>query len=278
MLRELLRVDNLDNNTTHTSIQSFTIEEILHQFQPALITILLLIILRIILSRVLSSLSERGILTLTTRATILRFIDLIMLFIAIATILQVFIQPTQLIFAMISLVVIAFILFFYELREFMAYINLQLLRHLRGRTYEIHLPFHDKPLYGRITHIDLLGSTIEDVQGRRIYVSNYLLMNSILREHVPTLSLKIALKTNGREPLQVFNELVNRIKNVDIKIFRIDDKRISIVKMDSNDLELVVNAYPAVIPLRNIDILELTNTIHNSLKDYEPRIEILELL
>ena len=160
----------------------------------------------------------------------------------------------------------------------MAYINLQLLRHLRGRTYEIHLPFHDKPLYGRITHIDLLGSTIEDVQGRRIYVSNYLLMNSILREHVPTLSLKIALKTNGREPLQVFNELVNRIKNVDTKIFRIDDKRISIVRMDSNDLELVVNAYPAVIPLRNIDILELTNTIHNSLKDYEPRIEILELL
>ena len=104
-----------------------SIESLLYSLQPAIITIVVLLLLRLILNRILSSLAERGTLTITTRATIIRFTDIIVFFIAVIVILQTFIEPYQLLIAVSILVILGVFLFYYELREFMAYINLQLL-------------------------------------------------------------------------------------------------------------------------------------------------------
>ncbi len=254
-----------------------SIEYWLYTLQPALIIIVLVLLLRFILNRILLSLAERGTLTLTTKATIMRFIDVIVFFIIVVVTLQVVIAPYQVLIAVSILVILGLFLFFYELREFMAYINLQLLRHLRGKTFEILLPQHSKPIYGRIIKIDLLSSTIEDIYGRRIHVSNTLLMNAILREHIPSIMLRITLRNIGENVTNTLNSLIDNMKEVDIKLFRIDERKISIEKMSGDELVFKLIVYPTVTPVRVSDIVNLINRLTNIMRTYNPVIEVLEL-
>ncbi|OYT37824.1 MAG: hypothetical protein B6U89_06765, partial [Desulfurococcales archaeon ex4484_58] len=169
-------------------------------------------------------------------------------------------------------------LFYYELREFLAYINLQLLRHLRGKTFEIYLPSHSKPIYGRIINIDLLNSTIEDIYGRRIYVSNSLLLNSILREHIPSIQLKITLNDIGDKVQDVLSNILSSFKEIDTGIFRIDDRKVSIERVSSNQISFKLVINPTSTPIRVSDLLSFTNTLNNLLSKYKPVIEVIELV
>lgn len=253
------------------------IESLLHSFQPAIIVIVTVLLMRLILNKIFNSLAERGTLTITTKVTIMRFIDIIVFFTIVIAFLQVVIAPYQVLVAVSIIVVLSLFLFFYELREFMAYINLQLLRHLRGKTFEILLPYHIKPIYGRIASIDLLSSTIEDIYGRRIHVSNSLLMNAILREHIPSIMLRITLKSNINDVSELLNNIVKSLKEIDIRLFRIDERKISIEEISNNEFIFKLIVYPTVTPVRISDIANLINRLITLMRSYNPEIKVIEL-
>jgi len=253
-----------------------SIEDLLQALQPTIIVILLIVLLRFILSRVLSSLTERGSITVTTRATIMKAVDVVVFFTVIIALLQSVAAPYEVLIAIVLIIVIGLFIFYYELREFLAYINLQLLRHLRGRTFEIYFPYHSKPVYGRIVNIELLSATIEDIYGRKIYVSNSLLMNAVLKDHIPSITLKITLKNIGENPTALLNNVIGVIRDIESKIFRVDERRISIENMGLNSVVFKLTVYPFTTPIRISDLANFIGTLNSLLNKYEPVIEIIE--
>ncbi len=255
-----------------------SIEVFIQTLQPAIIVVLMVLLLRFILNRIFTSLAERGTLTISTKATIMRFVDIAVFFIIIVAVLQILVAPYQVLLAVSILVLLASFLFFYELCEFLAYINLQLLRHLRGRTFEIYLPNHSKPIYGRIVNIDLLSSTIEDIYGRKIHVSNSLLMNSVLREHIPSIMLKITLRNVSEDPSNLLLNLMNSLRELDAKVFRIDEKKLALEKVGSDSLTFKLIVYPTATPVRIGDIVNLVKMLNMMMNKYDPLIEVVELV
>lgn len=256
--------------------QNISIEEFLRQLQPLFIALILIVIIRFIINYIISSLVERGKVTYVTRSIFMRTIDLILLFIAISIILHTFFAPYQIFIALTVLIIVLAILFLYELREFIAYINLQLMRRISGRVYEIHLPNHNKPIYGKIVSINPLETVIEDLYGRRIHVSNSLLMNSILREHVYSITLKITLRDLGEKPVEELNRIIKVIRNIESKVFRIDERKVLINEISSDKCVLKIIANPIVTPIRTIDLIELIERLNSNLSNYKPIVELVE--
>jgi len=252
-----------------------SVEETLSTLLPVLAAIAVILLIRYIIGRLLSSLVERGTLTLGTKIAILRFVNIAVLIAILIIILQVVTASHLVIFAIAVLVVVGGVIFFYELKEFAAYINIQLLRHLRGRVFEITLPYHEKPIYGRIVNIEPTGSTIEDMYGRKVYVSNTLLMNSILRDYQPCIPLRITVKKASNSVTEVIDKIVESLNKAGHGLFRVDESDIVIENMSESTLTLKVLAHPAAIPVRAGDLARIAETLIDALKPYSPSIEVV---
>ncbi len=251
-------------------------EQLLFKFQSVILVIIILVLMRILLVRFLTSLMNRGVVSASTKNTISRFIDVIVIFIILVTVLNVFVPPDIVVIAVSIFIVSSFILFFYEIREFVAYINLQLLRHIKGKSYEIRLPSHAAPVYGRIIDVEPMVSTLEDIYGKRIYIANSLLVNAIIKEYVPSVQLRIKLNTGEIDPLKVVDDLIKSIEEIDLGIFRIDSKKIMIEKIGVGEVVARIRAYPVSTPIRLSDLVRLANEINKSLIKYNPEIEFIE--
>lgn len=255
--------------------QSISIEEYIRELQPLFIALMLILFIRFIINYIISSLVERGKITYVSKSIFMRTIDLILLFTSVSIVLHTFFAPYQIFIALTVLIVVLAVLFFYELREFIAYIDIQLMRRISGRVYEIHLPNHNKPIYGKIININPLETVIEDLYGRRIYVSNSLLMNSILREHVYSITLRIVLRDLGDKPVESLNKIIKNIKSVESKVFRIDERKIIVDEISSDQCVLKIIANPIVTPIRTSDLIELIERLNNILLNHKPVIEIV---
>jgi len=256
-------------------INATSVEAFLQSLQPVFITILVILLLRFILSRILGSLADRGVLTLSTRATIMRFIDVIVFFAIIIVVLQATVQPIEVYVPLSIIVLLTVITFLPELREFTAYINLQLLRRVRGKVFEIHLPNHNEPVYGRITSVELLYSTIEDAFGRKMYVSNTQLMNSVLKEHNPLIRLRITVRNLGEEPVNTLNSILSSLKSFESSVFRIDEKRVWINSIGGEAIVFTLDIHPISTPIRMSDLMVFIDGLNKLLKKNEPVIEVV---
>ncbi|ABN70196.1 hypothetical protein Smar_1100 [Staphylothermus marinus F1] len=259
-------------NTTN-----LTIEGILFSLQSALIVTLLVVLVRFIINRFLTVLFDRGVITISTKSTVMRFVDLSAILVILVAFLQALVSPPIVIYAVLVFAFIAITLFYYELREFVAYINLQLIRHMRGRNYEIYLPNHHKPIYGRIVSVELTNTIIEDIYGRRIYVSNSSLTNAIIKEYVPVIQLRLKLSHAEGDPIKVIEDITASLREIDTGIFRLDDKKILIDRIGGGEVIARINAYPLSIPLRFSDLVKLADLLSKSLAKYNPIIEFIEL-
>ncbi len=263
------------NNTT--SLMGYgSIENILFGLQTAIIITLLVVLARIVLVRFLGALMSRGRISAATKATLTRLIDIITIFTVIIAFLEFFVSVQLLIITIAVFILISFLLFYYELREFVAYINLQLLRHLHGRNYEIKLPHHESPIYGRIVAIEPLTSIIEDIYGRRIYVSNTMLVNSVMKEYIPSIQLRVKLSYSNDDPMNVIKNITSSFKMLELGIFRIDEKKLIIEKISGDEIVARINAYPTSLPIRLTDLVKLANSINKSLSKYNPVIEFVD--
>ncbi|MCD6301201.1 MAG: hypothetical protein J7L82_03925 [Staphylothermus sp.] len=256
---------------------SFSIENLLYSLRSAIIIVLLVILIRFIIGRLLTVLFDRGIITLGTRSTIMRFVDVVAVLVVITAFLQSLVAPPVVLYTLAIFTLLSSVLFFYEIREFIAYINLQLIRHIRGRNYEILLPNHNKPIYGRIVSVELMNTIIEDVYGRRIYVANSLLVNAIIKEYVPVIQLRIKLSHAEGDPIRVIEDVADSLRKVDIGVFRLDEKKLIIDKIGRGEVIARINAYPLAIPIRLTDLIKLADSLSKSLAKYNPVIEFMEL-
>lgn len=266
-------------NTTNTTTTPFSIgviEQIFFDLLTPVLIMLLIGLIYLVITRFLTALMNRGRISASTKATLSRLIGIISVFTIIVVFLQVIVSIELLVITIAILAFVSILIFFYELREFIAYINLQLLRHLHGRNYEIKLPYHEKPIYGRIVNIEPLSSTIEDIYGRRIYVANSLLVNSVMKEYIPSIQLRIRLSHAEGDPFTVVKDITDSIKAIDLGIFRLDEKKIIIEKIGGGEVVTRINAYPTSLPIRLTDLVKLADSLNKSLTKYNPIIEFID--
>jgi len=262
----------LENTTT---APTWPVEHVIRTSLPVIAAILVVVIIRFFVSKVLSSLVQRGSITLGTKSAIMRFVDLAAIVAVVITIIHAVTVAYEAIIAIVLLIVVGVMLFFYELKEFAAFVNLQLLRPLRGKTFEILLPHHEKPIHGRIVAVDLLNSLIEDTSGRKIYVANSLLSNAVFKEYYPYIALRITLKSRGKGVEQAINEVIKCLARVSTGLFRIEEREIEIEKIGVDEVVLRVPVHPTAAHIRSSDIARLVEELVKELKDHNPVIEVL---
>jgi len=261
-----------------TNISPSSIEEALYEFAPAIILLVAIIVLRYFISRLLTTLYQRGYIGVGTKITIMRIMDSIFILVFSLFIIQSYVPSIVTYVIIVIFALLVAILFFYEIREFTAYITLQLVKYIKGRYLEINLPGHHRPIYGRIISMDPFSSTIEDIYGNRTYVANSLLLYSAIRETSPFIPIRIRIqRTPAIELKEVIDRLANVMRSGGIAVFRIQENQIEIEKIDQSEISLSVRVIPASLPVRINDLLKLIKYIENEFREYNPVIELISI-
>lgn len=257
-------------------IEPTIIEKLLEEYSWFIIVILLIVVTRILLTRIVNILFERGIFSIGTRAMLIRIIDTIMIIVVIIAILQVFQAPMVGYLMMAVFVAMILIIFFYEIREFTAYVSLQLLRHIKGRSLEIRLPGHEQPVYGKIVSMDPMSSIIEDIYGNKYFVANSLLVNAIVKERQPSILLRVTLvRKEGLTLKEIVENIVGIFGSSDLHTFRLHESQVEVVRVEGDKVTLNISVTPITVPVRVSDLIKLVEILNMRLKDYKPVIELI---
>ncbi len=261
-------------NITSTSIGD--IEELIYKATPAIILLIVLVVLRYFINRLMLTLYRKGYIGIGTKITIMRIMDSIFILVFALFIIQSYIPSIVTYAVIIIFAVLVTILFFYEIREFTAYISLQLLKYIRARYLEIKLPGHAKPIYGRIVSMDPFSSTIEDVFGNKTYIANSLLLSAAISEVSPFIHLRIRVRREAEKPLHnVLHEVLNVFKQSGVAVFRVNEEQVKLEKISANEIVLCLRLIPVTSPIRISDVVKLIRHIEDKLKDYNVVIELL---
>ncbi|MEM2158401.1 MAG: hypothetical protein QXO72_05250, partial [Sulfolobales archaeon] len=193
-------------------------------------------IIRYLLGKFISSLVQRGSISAGTKVTLIRMIDLGLLsaFLIISVNIVTASLTPYAIVAILGLLVMTF--FFYEVKQFAAYITLQMFKHVKGRNAEIFLQGYSEPIKGRVVDLTPLTSVIEDIFGNKIYIPNTLLIESAIKEHNPSINIRIVLSIAGAEGEdvgEIFNKIKAAFKNIDLGPFRFNESHIIIKSLDA---------------------------------------------
>jgi hypothetical protein len=257
-------VINLELNTT-----------LLNQLEVITLLAVVVVVIRYILSRFLSSLAQRGSISLSSKALLTRLIDLTLLsaFLIISVnIVTASLTPYAVV---IVLGFTVLTLFFYEVKQFAAYIALQMFRHVKGRNAEIYLHTTSEPIKGRIVEISPLTSVIEDFFGNKIYIPNTVLMESVIKELNPSINIRLVLSIKDEDVNDVFNDVRRVFKEVDLGPFRFNDNHVVIKSLNTKFLVVDIRLSSIALPIRNIDILKVLNQLSRVLSKYEPVLEVV---
>lgn len=251
-------------------------EPLISQIELILILVAIIAVLRYTLSKFITSLVQRGSISISTKVTLIRMVDLGLLsaFLIISVNIITASLTPYVIIAILGLMVLT--LFFYEVKQFAAYITLQMFKHVKGRNAEIFLHGYPEPIRGRITDLTPLTSVVEDLFGNKTYIPNTLLIESAIKEHNPSINVRIMLKLKEDEDLiKLFNEVKSAFKNVDLGPFRFNESYITIKSLDTDTLTIDVRLSAIALPIRNPDILRLLNQLSKVLSQYKPVLEII---
>ncbi len=262
----------MDGNVSLTSID---INSLLQYLLPIIVSLIIILVIRILLGRLISTLYRRGIISVGTKITLTRIFDTGAIIAAIIVVLQAYTMALTTYLVVFLLAVFIITMFYYEIKGFTAYISLQLLKYIKGKFLEIRLPNQFKPIYGRIVSMEPFSSTIEDVSGDRIYVANSLLVNAVVKEAMPSIPIRIRVSISDENTLrEVVNDIVNVFKRGLINVFRVNESRIMINRVTNSEVEIMVNAITMTIPIRLSDIVKLLDVLRMELRKYNPVIEI----
>ncbi len=250
------------------------IEDYIMLTWPVVVVFAVMIIVRMILVRLLTGLVNRGVLTLGTKLTLVRVVDMIVLLTILLSVLQYFAESLVIYAIIVIFGSIIIVLFYYEIREFTAYISLQLLRYIRGRSLEIYLPGHIAPVSGKIVSIEPFSSIIEDMYGNKIYVANSLLLNSVIKEYVPTIKITLTMNLRGREVVSIIKDLSDAFRRGEIGAFRLIENQLAIRSVSEHRVKLTIYVSPLSTPVRVNDVVKLVNSIMDMFREHDVVIEI----
>ncbi len=251
-------------------------EALINQVELILLLVVVIVIIRYMLSKFITSLVQRGSISVSTKVTLIRMVDLGLLsaFLIISVnIITASLTPYAII-AILGLIVLT--LFFYEVKQFAAYITLQMFKHVKGRNAEIFIQGYSEPIKGRVVDLTPLTSVIEDLFGNKIYVPNTLLIESAIKEHNPSINIRIMLKLReGEDVMELFSNVKSAFKKVDLGSFRFNESYITIKSLDVDTLTIDVRLSTIALPIRNPDILRILNQLSKTLQHYRPVLEII---
>lgn len=245
------------------------------------ILIVVAVTVRFVFSWLIANIAKRGVISSGTRILITRIVDIVvvvMILIGVVGIVTASLVPYVVVFV---IALLSLLLFFNEVKEFSAYINIQLMRLRRNPWVEVYLPGIDKPLTCRILDISPFNTTLEDVFGNKIYVPNTVLSNSVYRARQPHVVVRLELSvihglasTGDFECSKVISEVSEIARDL---LFRVETESTLLRMISSQKAEIVVSLVPAKLPIRASDITRLTTRLSEALKDYKPEIEIVRI-
>ncbi len=260
----------------NTSIVNLDVSSLLSQLLPIIVSLVIILVIRVLLGRLISTLYQRGIISIGTKITLTRVLDTGAVIAAIIVVLQSYAMAATTYLVIFLLAAFIVTIFYYEIKGFTAYISLQLLRYIKGKYLEIRLPNQFKPIYGRIVSMEPFSSTIEDVNGERVYVANSLLVNAVVKESMPFIPIRIKVRMSSGDSLrEVIDDIVNVFRRGLVNVFRVDESRIIVSRVTSSEAEIIVYAITMAIPVRLSDIIKLLDILRIELSKYDPVIEVL---
>ncbi len=245
-------------------------EKIIYVF----IFIAVVLLIRYLISWFVSTLRQRGLISASTKSMLIRILDLLVIIVVILGVVESVTASLTPYIVVIALGIMLFVLFYYEIREFTAFITIQLQRYARGTWIEVHLPGQIKPLRGRIVEIEPFNSVLEDLYGNRVYMANSVLVKALIREYTPCVSMRISIDQPENitldDMLQLIKEAVRGTP------FRMDESRVPINSIGGNRLTFTLRLIPLSTPVRSSDLYKMMRKISNMLSRYNPYIEIIE--
>jgi len=249
---------------------------LLRQLEAIALLAATVVVIRYILGRFLSSLVQRSSISLSTKTLLTRLIDLTLFsaFLIISiNIVTASLTPYAVV-VILGFTVLTF--FFYDVKQFAAYITLQMFKHVKGRNAEIYVRTASEPIKGRIVEISPLTSVIEDFFGNKIYIPNTVLMESIIKELNPSINIRLVLSIGRDEDVnEIFNNVRKVFKEIDLGPFRFNDSHMIIKSLNSKFLVVDIRLSSIALPIRNADILKVLSQLSKALSKYEPVLEVI---
>jgi len=241
-----------------------------------------LFVIAVVLTRFLivwfvNTLASNRVISFSARTIIIKVLDiLIIASIIVVSIHLITASLTPYVIAVI-IGVLTFLLFYYEIKEFTAFITVHLQKFTKGSWIEIVIPKTGEVLKGRIVDVQLFNSVLEDLHGNKTYIANSLLVNSIIREYRPRIFLRLKLNgLGGNDALMNINmKVIDKIKGISSELpFRFEESKVFIESVSNSSTTLSVELTPLAIPIRATDVTKLTRYVMNALKELNPEIEI----
>jgi len=238
------------------------------------ILVAVVLLVRYLIAWFVTTLTRRGIISLGTKSIIVRILDIIVVITIILVIVQLLTGSLAPYVIVTAVGILLLVLFYYEIKEFTAFISLQLQKYAKEVWIEAYFPNISKPFRGRIVEIEPFSSVLEDLYGKRVYVSNSMLVSSIIREYRPVVVLKITVRGVGGVELE---DVLTPIKEaVEDSPFRLDLTKAPINSLGKDKLSLTLRLIPLSTPIRSTDLYKLMKKITSSLSSYDPHLEIIE--
>ncbi len=260
-----------------TAFQISGLEITLTEILYLIATIVIALLIRFFLNWLLSGMAGRGVISLSTKNLLSRVIDIATLVVIVLGFVSTI--TASLIPYMVVLIIgiLTFVIFYHEIREFSAFINIQLLKLKKNLWVEVYLPGIDKPLVGRIVDITPFNAVLEDLLGNKVYIANSVLVNSVFRERQPHVVVRIGIfnTSNPNEHLDIKKITDEVRKAVADVLFRVESDGVMIKSIKEGSVELILNIAPVKPPVNAGDLYKLVEAIYNALRSYSPEVEVL---
>ncbi len=235
------------------------------------------ILIRYVLVWFITTLMRRGLISVGTKMIMSRIIDIIVIVTVSLILIHIVTASLAPYVIMTVLGLLVLVMFYYEIREFTAFITIQMQRYARGTWIEVYLPGHATPVTGRLVDVQPFNSILEDVYGNKIYMANSVLVNSLIKEYNPSVILQLTVNTSTPTGEQlrlsaVFDAIRESVEN---SPFRFDETYTPIKSMSMGKVSILIRLVPLTTPVRASDLYKIMNQITMNLKEFDPMIEVL---
>ncbi|PUA32296.1 MAG: hypothetical protein B7O98_06440 [Zestosphaera tikiterensis] len=251
---------------------TITLMEILY----LIVTVVIALSIRFFLNWLLSGIASRGVISLGTKSFVSRVIDIATLVVIVLGFVSIITASLTPYMVVLIIGVLTFVIFYHEIREFSAFINIQLLKLKKNLWVEIYLPGIDRPLIGRILDITPFNAVLEDILGNKVHIANSVLVNSVFRERQPhvVLRVKITSSSNPNERLDL-KKITDEVKKAAADVlFRVESDGVMIKSIREDSVELILNIVPVKPPVKVGDIYKLVEAVYKALNGYNPEVEV----
>jgi hypothetical protein len=239
-----------------------------------IIVILIAIIIRYLLIKFLRTLEGRNIITIGTRALITRILDIIILIFTVIVTVQIITAELTQYIIVLAVGIFMFILFYYEIREFTAFVAIQLERRALKTWVEIYPPNLSNSIKGRIIEIQPFSSTIEDIYGNKMHIANSILLHSLIREYTPNVQLKITITYKENPNIDEFFKIIKDA--LSRSYFRIDEQSFTLKTFNKDSITFIIKMIPQQVPLRKMDIYKIIREILKAFPENSITIELID--